>query len=62
MLSTTGGLIGLAIGVLMPVGRTDRTGTRYYSPDSIFLAVGFSMAVGLFFGIEPARRAASSTQ
>jgi putative ABC transport system permease protein len=28
------------------------------SMSSVVLAVGFAMAIGLFFGIEPARRAA----
>ena len=28
------------------------------SPESMVLAIGVAMAIGLFFGIEPARRAA----
>lgn len=59
MLSTTGGLIGLAIGVLIAVVANETGQTRaLVSPESVILAVGFAMAVGLFFGIEPARRAA----
>ncbi len=59
MLSTTGGLIGLAIGVLIAVVANETGQTRaLVSPESVVLAVGFAMAVGLFFGIEPARRAA----
>jgi putative ABC transport system permease protein len=59
MLSTTGGLIGLGIGVLIAI-LANQIGQihTYVSPDSVALAVGFAMAVGLFFGIEPARRAA----
>ena len=59
MLSTTGGLIGLSIGVLIAVVANATGQTRaLVSPESVVLAVGFAMAVGLFFGIEPARRAA----
>jgi putative ABC transport system permease protein len=59
MLSTTGGLIGLAIGVLIAVVANETGQARaLVSPESVVLAVGFAMAVGLFFGIEPARRAA----
>ena len=31
----------------------------YVSPESILLAVAFSLGVGLFFGMLPARRAAA---
>lgn len=59
MLSTTGGLIGLLIGVLIAVVANETHQTRaLVTPESIVLAVGFAMLVGLFFGIEPARRAA----
>jgi putative ABC transport system permease protein len=59
LLSTTGGLIGLAIGagIAVVVNATGQT-RAIVSPLSVVLAVGFAMAVGLFFGIEPARRAA----
>ncbi len=58
-LSTAGGLVGLLLGALIAVA-VNRTGTVHASVslDSVFLAIGFAMAVGLFFGIEPARRAA----
>ncbi len=58
-LSGTGGLIGLGIGVLIAVV-VDNSGQTpaIVSPESALLAVGFALAVGLFFGIEPARRAA----
>jgi putative ABC transport system permease protein len=59
LLSTTGGLIGLLIGVLIAVAANETGQSRaLVSPESVALAVGFAMAVGLFFGIEPARRAA----
>jgi putative ABC transport system permease protein len=59
MLSTTGGLIGLLIGVAIAVAANESGQTRaLVSPESVVLAVGFAMLVGLFFGIEPARRAA----
>jgi putative ABC transport system permease protein len=58
MLSTTGGVIGLLIGVSIAL-IANATGTlAVVSPNSVVLAVGFAMTVGLFFGIEPARRAA----
>ena len=59
-LSLTGGLVGLALGVV---------GSRFIGPaldlqvtvaaGTMLLAAGFSAAVGLFFGIYPAVRAAS---
>jgi putative ABC transport system permease protein len=59
MLSTTGGLIGLLIGVLIAVVANETGQARaLVSTESVLLSVGFAMAVGLFFGIEPARRAA----
>lgn len=59
MLSTTGGLIGLLVGVAIAVVANETGQARaIISPESVVLAVGFAMAVGLFFGIEPARRAA----
>ena len=58
-LSLTGGLIGLAIGVGIAVGANATGQARAaVSIESVLLAVGFAVAVGLFFGIEPARRAA----
>jgi putative ABC transport system permease protein len=57
-------LLGGVIGVLLGVGLAkivDMTGlmTSQITLDSIALAVGFSLAVGLFFGIYPANQAAS---
>lgn len=58
-LSASGGLIGLALG-LLAAQLISLTGTltSVVTPASGFLAVGFSIIVGLFFGIYPARRAA----
>ena len=56
-------LLGGAIGILLGGGaatwlsRTFQWNTRI-SPDSIFLAFGFSAAIGVIFGVWPARRAA----
>jgi putative ABC transport system permease protein len=58
-LSLTGGLIGLVIGVsIAVVANATGQARASVSLDSVLLAVGFAVAVGLFFGIEPARRAA----
>jgi putative ABC transport system permease protein len=56
----TGGIIGIAVGwigavVLASVANWN----TMVSPAAILLAFGFSAVVGLFFGIWPARRAAS---
>ncbi|MFL5805852.1 MAG: ABC transporter permease [Roseiflexaceae bacterium] len=57
-ISLAGGLIGLALGGLIALIVT-LTGllTATVSLSAVLLAVGFSLAVGLFFGIWPARRA-----
>lgn len=59
VLSLVGGLIGLTLGFAIAVAVTlsgilDATVTI----GAVALSVGFSLAVGLFFGIYPARRAA----
>lgn len=59
-LSVMGGLIGLVLGFASAalVGKT--TGwTIEIPPEAVLLAVGFSAAVGVFFGFYPARQAAS---
>ena len=59
IISTLGGLIGLALGVLIALA-VNLSGAIKAAPslDAAALAVGFAMAVGLFFGIAPARSAA----
>ncbi|MDY6877837.1 MAG: ABC transporter permease [Chloroflexota bacterium] len=59
VLSLLGGLIGILLGV--GLGKlVDMTGvmTSVVTLDSVLMAVGFSLAVGLFFGIYPANQAA----
>jgi putative ABC transport system permease protein len=62
VLSLTGGLIGAAFGwgIARLMGQVQLSGssiTPVVGLDSVLLAVLFSMAVGLFFGIYPATRA-----
>ncbi len=64
LLSVSGGLIGVAAGVAVArlagqVSMGSTTLTPVVSIDSIILATAFSVAIGLFFGIYPANRAAS---
>jgi len=58
ILSVGGGLVGILLGILGAI--FVRIGTSWavsISPDSVALAFGFSLLVGLFFGVYPARRA-----
>jgi putative ABC transport system permease protein len=59
IISLLGGLIGLLMGILIALA-VRMTGLIQAAPslDAAALAVGFAMAVGLFFGIAPARSAA----
>jgi putative ABC transport system permease protein len=64
VLSLVGGLMGVALGWLIGqlMGRIQLGGsaiTPVVGLDSVLLATGFSIAVGLFFGIYPATRAAA---
>lgn len=58
-LSLLGGIIGVLIGSLLPIGVT-LLGllNAPVTLSSVLVAVGFSLGVGLFFGIYPASRAA----
>ena len=66
LLSLIGGMIGIMLGwVISFAGGADRGGqrrrrsTRRSGMDAILLATLFSTAVGLFFGLYPANRAAN---
>jgi len=59
-LSLLGGVlgIGLAVGGLLLTGHfTDKLPMKF-TADSILLAVGFALGIGVFFGVYPARKAA----
>ena len=60
ILSLAGGALGIALGVGI-AKLVDASGVTnaIITPDAILLAVSFSVAVGLFFGIYPANHAAS---
>lgn len=59
VLSLLGGVMGIALGYVGSnlVARLSEDLTAYTSPSAILLATGFSVAVGVFFGIYPAARA-----
>jgi putative ABC transport system permease protein len=65
LLSLLGGIIGIALGWLIGfiVGKVAAASGTPFNPavslDAILLATIFSTAVGLFFGIYPANRAAN---
>ncbi len=60
VLSGLGGLLGVGLGLVVTEVVARLTGwTTVVSPGSVALALGFSAAVGVFFGLYPARRAAS---
>ena len=58
LLSIAGGILGIAISVLGSDFIVSRFTTTSVTGSSILLAVGFSLAVGVFFGVYPARTAA----
>jgi putative ABC transport system permease protein len=60
VLSTLGGALGALLGVVVTGVVGSATGwTTAVTPDSVLLAMGFAVAVGVFFGWYPARRAAA---
>ncbi len=60
VMSVLGGLIGLALGVSGTLTIGWLTGwTTATPPEAVLLAVGFSAAIGIFFGWYPARQAAA---
>jgi putative ABC transport system permease protein len=60
VMSVAGGLIGVGIGFGASAAIRHFTGwDTVVSPATIAVALGFSASVGLFFGLYPARRAAS---
>ncbi len=59
VLSLLGGLMGVVAGVIIArIVDTAGVMDAVVAPRAVLLAVGFSAAVGLFFGISPANRAA----
>ncbi len=59
-LSLLGGLIGAVVGTLVSFGIDSYAGWRFtFSPTMVAVALGFSAAVGVIFGVWPARQAAS---
>jgi putative ABC transport system permease protein len=61
VLSLVGGFIGVALGYSVSFGLPmliPNLGDTLVTLDSILLATGFALAVGLFFGVYPATRAA----
>jgi putative ABC transport system permease protein len=60
VLSTTGGIVGMTIGVLVPAAITRMADMpTIVTSESLLLALGISMAVGIIFGLYPAARAAA---
>jgi putative ABC transport system permease protein len=59
VLSLLGGLIGIAVGVAASAVIGSLAGWGFhFSPITVVVAVGFSLAVGIVFGVWPARQAA----
>ena len=58
-LSLAGGLIGIAVGVLASFGIGLYAGWGFiFNPATVLVAVGFSLVVGIVFGVWPASQAA----
>jgi putative ABC transport system permease protein len=58
LLSISGGVLGIVVSVIGSDFVVSRFTTTAVTGSSILLAVGFSIAVGVFFGVYPARTAA----
>jgi putative ABC transport system permease protein len=59
LLSSVGGVIGVALGIAIPIAVTHLSEIKtVISPGAILLAFGISAGIGVIFGIYPARRAA----
>ena len=59
VLSLAGGLIGIVVGVVVSAVIGAIAGWGFsFSPVTVVVAVGFSLAVGVIFGVWPARQAA----
>jgi len=59
LLSSVGGVIGVALGIAIPIAVTHLSEIKtVISPAAILLAFGISAGIGVIFGIYPARRAA----
>ena len=60
VISIAGGVIGILVGIGGSTLIGSLTGwSTQTSPQAVFIAVGFSAAVGVFFGFYPARKAAA---
>jgi len=60
VLSTAGGIIGVAIGMIIPWTITRLAGMpTFVTGESLVLAVGISVTIGVVFGLYPARHAAN---
>ena len=59
LISTCGGIIGVACGWGASLALSYyKNWATYVTPESVFMALGFSFAVGIFFGVYPALKAA----